>query len=243
MLGFDLPLTAAKFALLAGLSACPDTGRVTVNVVLAPHDNAYNTSISSQNLTQTESRKMQDTLGEKAAEGRWMVGGLAKRDARAEASFRGSTVTDPRTGMTCLQVRDVTYTIHHYAQIYVASDYARMGCRFSQILAHEKHHVQIDRIGLTAAIPQIRRGLQAYLDSKPLAAPVPASSLAAQQQQFLQGLNSAAQPQIEAAWQGIDREQAKLDNYDAYKRDSALCPGQFPQFDGTPAATAPRPTP
>lgn len=243
MIGFDLPLAAAKFVVLAGLSACPSQGRPSINVTLIPHDNPYNTRTSSKQLTLQDNKVLQNALGEKATEGQWMVGGLAKRNTRVEASFQGSSVTDPKTGMTCLQVRSVTYNIHHYAQIFVAADYKSMGCRYSQTLAHEKHHVQIDRIGLNAAIPAIRRSLQAYLDSKPLAAPVPAASLAAAQQSFLQGLNSAVQPQIEAAWRDIDHEQAKLDNYDAYKRDSALCPGQFPQFDGTPVAAAPRQTP
>lgn len=231
---FELPLAAAKFVILAGLSACPQAATPKVDVILTPKDNPYITDVSAQNLTSgfSNQQRMQDTLGSHANEGRWMTGGLAAMQMNGGVKGTVSVLTDRKTGNSCLSLNSLTLNITHEATIHVASDYQKMGCRFSQTIAHERRHVQFERMAITRNIPALKRALLSYARTTGSQGPYAAGEVAAQQQRIFDGASQAIAPIISAIIEEQRASHARIDNYENYTKESAMCPGQFPKFDG-----------
>jgi hypothetical protein len=230
VLGFDVASLLAKSFVLAGLSACPMSGKVDVDVKLTVQESPYVTNVTAQWLTDNFKNDPDGTL---ATDGNWMVGGLTKSNIKGGYSAQFATHENRQTGDICIALKDVTYTIVYAPVVYVASDFAHMGCRYSQILAHEKRHVMTDRHTLTDYIPDIKRQLKKTAEGIPARGPFPRSEAATHQQAILQQL-AASVSGIEAQLiQARRSAQAKIDTIENYTRDTAVCPGQFPKFDGS----------
>ena len=237
MVVFELPLAAAKLFILAGLSACPQGPSPKVDVKIVTKDNPYVTNLSAKDLTNGfgSEQRQRETLGEHATTGRWMTGGLAMRELHSQVSGTFAMLKDRKSGDICMSIKTLTYTLTHEATIYVASDYKNMGCRHSQTMAHERKHVQFDRLALNQHVPALKQAVAAYARKAGPQGPFPQAQADAHMQIHFDAAVAAARPAIERMKTTMAEYHARIDNYDNYKKESALCPGQFPEFDGTPA--------
>ena len=233
---FELPLSAAKLFILAGLSTCPQGASPKIDVNIVPKDNPYITNLSAADLTNgfDSKTRTEKTLGEQASEAKWMTGGLASRTLSSQVSGTFNILENRKSGQACMSFKTLTYTLTHEATIYVAADYKNLGCRYSQTMAHERRHVQFDRLALNRGVPELKRVLSAYARNTGPQGPYAKEHVQQEMQRLFDGAFQAALPVIENIKQDMAQSHARIDNYDNYKKESALCPGQFPDFDATP---------
>ena len=230
MLSSFLAEKASQLIVMASLAACPQPGKVDVQVSLKVEEKPYITNVTSQWLTDNFSNDPDGTL---ATDGNWMVGGLMKSNLSGAYNAQFSVLSDRKTGQACLAVRSVNYTINYAPQIYVASDYKHLGCRYSQTLAHEKRHVATDKRVFTEFISKMKREIKKYAESLPAQGPYAPAQLPQEQQRILQQIAQSIKVLEGELIAKRRAEQAKIDTIENYTRDTALCPGQFPKFDGS----------
>lgn len=235
MLGFD-PLTLSAAYILASMSAsqCPTQGPVDVEVQFVQRDNPIITNMTSAQLTQREMNNPNATM---ATDGKWMVGGVTvvnpDSGLKDDLQFGFQATTEIRTGAACFAVNKVIYTITYSPDVYIASDFLNMGCRYSATLMHEKRHVNTDIRILTDYVPEMRKAIQAVADSLGPQGPYAVGDLEVQKQRVGQELAASLKPQWEQLLTLRRQKQAEIDTVQNYLRDTALCPGQFPKFDGS----------
>lgn len=230
MLGFD-PVTLTAAYLLATATGCAPQGNPAVEVRIQQRDKPYNTQYTSQQLTQMFGNDLDSTL---STDGHWMIsgvtvlsgGGLTSR-TKAQFSFTPNYKTDT----ACFSVDKVEYEINYSPAIYIASDYKDMGCRYSATLMHEKRHVQQDIKTLTDYKRTIEKAIEKHLYGKKHPE-VTREGIEVAQQRTIKELGEALEPTWMALLELRRKRQAEIDTETNYLRDTALCPGQFPDYSG-----------
>lgn len=225
-------LHLSKFFILAGLSACPGAQNVNVDIHMDKQDSPYVTNLTSQQLTQNFGHDMTSTM---ATDGKWMVSGvtvLGPHGLGSQYSVKFAVRRNPATNESCLAVSDVQYTIKYAPVIYIASDYLHLGCRYSATLQPEKRHVDTDVRTITDYIPQMRGVIEDAAEKIGAQGPYPDSDVKSQQDRIIGEIDKAIGPAWKELLQTRQKRQAEIDTLKNYMRDTALCPGQFPKFDG-----------
>jgi hypothetical protein len=225
-------LHLSKFFILAGLAACPAQGRVNADVHMDKIDSPYVTTLTARELTQKFSGDLNTTM---ATDGKWMVSGvtvLGPEGLRTEYSVQFNVLSNRTTRQTCLSIKDVQYTIKYAPVIYIASDYLDKGCRYGATVQHERRHVETDVWTINNYIPQIRNAIAEAAESIGPQAPFPAGEIAQQQERLIKTVAAKIRPAWDALLKTRQTRQAAIDTKQNYLRDTALCPGQFPDFDG-----------
>lgn len=231
MFGFETAGHAlSTLFVAAGLSACPPPQKVDVNVRLVVQESPYITNVTAQWLTDNFQSDPDGTL---ATDGNWMVGGLTKSNLNLHESARFFTHVNTQTKATCLAISSVDYVLTYSPVIYIASDYKHLGCRYSQTLAHEKKHVSTDKRVFEKYIPEMKQEILKLVRKMPPQGPYPADQVDAQKQRILAEIAAVTKPYFDQLVATRRKEQAKIDTLENYKRETALCPGQFPKFDGS----------
>lgn len=232
----ELPLAAAKLLILASMSGCP--GKVPSPAVETRIDQvktAYVTDRTGQELTASMTDRSNAVLGEHAQEARWMTGGIAYNQLKRHMSATVHTVQDKTNpNNICIAFKTLDFVFTHESEIHVATDFKQMGCRYSQIMAHERKHVQNYYLAASRNLPAMKQALRRHIQETGFYGPVEKSGINALAERMYKDANTALAPVYERIAQEAAKANARLDNYENYMKESALCPGQFPKFDDTP---------
>jgi len=231
MFGID-PITLPALLVLASTAGCPDQGRISVDVRLDRTDSPYITNLTSHQLTAQYGRDPDSTL---STDGNWMVSGvtvISGDGLRAQTKMSFNTQTNYKTDSTCFTVDKIEYEIQYSPKVYIASDYKDMGCRYSATLMHEKKHVQTDVRTITDFIPDMEKKIEAAAEIGPQG-PYPTAGVEQQQRRVMKEVNEVLKPVWIELVELRRERQAEIDTEENYLRDTALCPGQFPNFDGS----------
>lgn len=231
MLGPTLAkITATGFILVStALGPCRLQGKVDVSVKLEQPPPPVSTALTARQLTDQFGNDPDSTL---STDGKWMMSGMTRSviDAGYRASF--ATHTNTQTGAACFAIDKVEYTIHYKPEIYIAADYKNMGCRYSATMMHERNHVKIDVRTITDFIPQMRDKLKTAAEAIGPQGPYPAAQLEAEKKRAMSRVADTLAPVVAELVALRRTRQATIDTEAMYMRDTALCPGQFPKFDG-----------
>jgi hypothetical protein len=206
---------------------------VEVSVEFVKKDNPVVYDVTSVELTRRFGKSVDSSM---FTDGRWMMGGVTvieKGGLTASTQLGISQMRISLDDTTCFTVNKIVYTINYAPSVYVASDFRTMGCRASAIEAHELRHVDTDVQTITDYVPVMKTAIENYAATLHPQGPMPGSDVAAQKQRMASEIGHS----VDAQWQellGLRRQrQATIDTMQNYLRDTALCPGQFPKFDGT----------
>ena len=230
MVGFD-PLTLSAAYILASMSAaeCPAQGPVDVDVHLTVKESPYVTNMTAVQIDNAFRGDMNTTM----STDKWIIEGLMKPSMESGVSGTYNKVTKTMTGETCFAINKINYEIVYSPTIYVASDFQGMACRHAIVLNHEKHHVEEDVRTITDYIPDMKRAIESYAETlKPLG-PFPPGADAAQVQAVFKQVHEATMPQWQQLTDLRRKRQGLIDTEANYRRETAMCPGQFPKFDGS----------
>jgi len=231
MLGPALAKITAGFILAStALGPCPLQGKVDVTVKLDQPPPPVSTALTAQQLTDQFGRDPDSTL---STDGKWMMSGMTRSSIGASYKASFATHTNTQTGAACFAIDKVEYTIHYKPEIYIASDYKNMGCRYSATMMHEKNHVKIDNRTITDFMPQMRDKLKAAAEAIGPQGPYPAAQIEAEKKRAMASVADTLTPVVQELVALRRVRQATIDTEAMYMRDTALCPGQFPKFDGS----------
>lgn len=230
MFGLD-PVTLTAAYMLAAASACPAQGSASIEVRIKQHDTPYNTEYTAHQLTQMFGNDLDSTL---STDGHWMVSGVtvtSRGGLTSQTKAQFSITPNYKTDTACFTIQKVEYEINYRPAIYIASDYKNMGCRYSATLMHEKRHVQQDMKTLTDYKRTMEKAIEKHLSGRRFPE-VTREGAEIVQQRALKELNEALEPTWQALIELRRKRQAEIDTEENYRRDTALCPGQFPDFKG-----------
>ena len=231
MFGFETAATAlSTLYMVAGLAACPSPQKVDVDVKLVVKESPYITNVTATQMTQMFQADPDATT---STDGKWMTVGLTKSNLSGQFSANFYSHTNTKTKEACLAVDKVDYVITYTPLVYVASDYKKLGCSYSVTLAHEKRHVNTDKRVIDQFIPDMKNEIQRLVKKMPAQGPYPAAQVQAQQQRILAEVSAVTQPYMDQLIAKRRVEQAKIDTIENYMKETSLCPGQFPNFDGS----------
>jgi len=85
---------------------------------------------------------------------------------------------------------------------------------------------------ITDFIPQMRDKLKTAAEAIGPQGPYPAAQLEAEKKRAMSSVAETLKPVVEELVALRRTRQATIDTEAMYLRDTALCPGQFPKFDG-----------
>jgi len=108
-----------------------------------------------------------------------------------------------------------------------------MACRHAVVLNHEKHHKDTAERSITDYMPDMKRALERYAATLTPQGPYAQTEFNSHVDALFKQIAAAVQPQWQEM-QALDRKrQAEIDTEANYRRETAMCPGQFPKFDGS----------
>jgi hypothetical protein len=227
MFSFDPISLSAAYFMTVGAVQCPALlpRNVAVDVHVDYKRDPYIVNLSSAELT-TFAKDADSTI---STDGHWMVGGLTKSgfDSEIRVDFIASTFGR----VSCLNVEKVTYTIKYNPQVYIASDYLNMGCRYSVTVMHEEHHVDTDRRLLDQYIPGLKQTVKAYAEQLGPQGPYPTADIEMQKNRIVRIIGDGLQPLMQQLATIRRQRQAQIDTKANYMRETAMCPDQFPKFE------------
>lgn len=218
--------------LMLANAGCPAQGKIDIDVRVDKRDSAHVTDLTSQQLTAKYGRDPDSTL---STDGHWMVGGVtvvSEGGLSAQTKMSFDILPNYKDNTACLTVDKVEYEIRYAPKIYIAQDYKDMGCRYSATLMHEKKHVQIDMRTFTDFTPDIAKGIRDSVARMGGQGPFPAAGLPDMQKRMMAQMNADLKQVFDRLVELRRKRQAEIDTEANYMRDTALCPGQFPKFDG-----------
>lgn len=228
----DLPAVAAALVLVAAPAPCPSSAPpVEVEVRVVHKEQPLVTHKTSQELT-AEFRYDPDATS--STDGLWMVGGLNQSVIGGSYKVQYDQRINQQTGSVCVAPHKVVYEIVYTNTIYIAQDFKSMGCRYSATMAHEKRHVNTDLRVLDKYVPVIRDDLYRAASNIGMRGPFSGEQLAEVRRDMTELIAAGADKTMTQLREERRRRQADIDSYENYMRDTALCPDQFPKFDGSP---------
>ncbi len=222
----------ATIMMLASAPACPVQGAVDVDVRLDKRDSAYVTNLTAQQLTAKYGLDPDSTL---STDGHWMVSGVtvvSEGGLSAQTKMSFNILPDYKNNTACLSVDKVEYEVQYAPKIYIAQDYKDMGCRYSATLMHEKRHVQTDVRTFSDFFPDIAKSIRNSVQRMGAQGPFPYAASPDIQKRMMAQINEDLKPVFDRLVVLRRKRQGEIDTEANYLRDTALCPGQFPKFDG-----------
>lgn len=228
----DLPAVAAALVLVAAPAACPSSAPpVEVDVSIVHNQQPIVTDKTSQQLT-AEFRYDPDATS--STDGLWMVGGLNQSVIGGSYKVQYEQRVNPQTGGVCVAPHKVQFDIVYTNTIYIAQDFKSMGCRYSATMAHEKRHVNADLRVLDKHLSAIRDALHRAASKIGVRGPFSGEQLAEVRRDMTELIAAGADKAMTDMREDRRKRQADIDTHENYLRDTALCPDQFPKFDGSP---------
>ena len=208
----------APFERLAGIS-CPSAAALPhVTVLSTSRDIAY------------DFRHGQDFLGRQGADYQSpyppdadvVTRGLRadRPEFKLEATWHD--LSYPLQQRDCLSVATVTLTIRLQPRIFIAREVAPGLCQ-DTILAHERHHVDIDREELAKYTPLIRQAVERNADAVGVIGPLPHDAVSRATAAEIDDLGKTVATVQRQLSEELDARQQAFDSLQEYTRVSAIC--------------------
>lgn len=209
-LGSGQALAAGPEALRAACERRLPPGRVQVRT--DPVDPVVESRMSYAELTRLAGRE---------GDGRWVLG-LTRPALQVEAQWGFSSLSDPRSGLSCLRP-SLTMTLRYRpVQVYVASEFIDDSCAYDFVLRHELRHVDVH----VRRLREVALQLQAELQDR-LAGVVHVGRRDELQGRLQSEVTGRWLPRAERELQDVRREHQLIDSPEEYERALTVCEGRI----------------
>ncbi len=219
-------LSAAYILASMGQCAPPSWTQVDIDVQMEYAQSPPDDSLTVEQIT---SKFGNDTASTFAADSKAKIAGLTSSNYRWQMQ---EWFTAKRYGSgndVCMFMKKVQYKIIYSPEVYIASDYKKIGCTYSVIATHEKRHTDADTQTITDYIPEIRSVIQNYFRNLPPQEAFDENDMKNQELRMMKAYRESVQESMKPIWDRLyqtrDQRQAAIDTPQNYKRDWALCPG------------------
>lgn len=219
-------LRLPEAAILASTALCPKPeAPPVVEVLFRPEPTGYSEAHDAKYLM-TAPRLNDAGKAHKGAPGSWVKLGVTDSRIRTQVGINGNMLTFPQSGKKCYYLEKVTYEIVYTPFVYVASDIRDLKCTYDRVRAHEQEHVAINYRSLKSHLPQVKKGMEAYIARfahRPFG-PFAPERMESNRQMILEQLRAAGQPFVDQMEAGRRRRQDSIDTDESYRRDAEKCP-------------------
>ena len=191
--------------------------------------------VARENLTQTamqiDALMRNDADTSLAADRKGIYVGVTKSKLQMKSDFTFGVSVNTIRNAACPFIKTASYTFIYHPEIYIASDFRHMACRYGVTSMHEQRHVHAFLLTANDFIPQIRQSLNDYISRMPPTQPLTTKdAVTARNQEMMQAVTASLDPLL-SQFQEVNRQrQAAIDTPAQYARDSAVCPGERPAF-------------
>ncbi len=199
--------------------AVPEAPSVTVTPV--SDEIQYDFSTSSRDL----SMKKTDTVSPYPPGTDTATGGLRVDTPTIATAVKYGDATYPSLHQSCLWYHSIDVTIKLSPHIYIAKEYNALGPCRDAIMAHERHHVDVDREMMNKYSYIIGQAVQDVVNKAGAVGPINADNVANNGQQLIDGVSAAIKTVEQPLQDEMRQRQAQVDSIDEYKRISAICYG------------------
>ncbi|MDF3024049.1 MAG: hypothetical protein K0R10_1410 [Alphaproteobacteria bacterium] len=152
-----------------------------------------------------------------------VVGGYTHSTTRDKYHVSFIHKKDRLTGMQCVWPEKVTVTVSYTADIYVAKNYPRGGCRDIETRAHEKRHVAADVDVLEGGMGALRARVEKIIRQPVKAGPVDEKGAARIRGALLGRIKDAVQDELKRLEKLRKKRHAKIDSVAEYTRMTKAC--------------------
>lgn len=152
-----------------------------------------------------------------------VVGGYTHSVTRDKYNINFLHKKDKLAGLQCVWPDTVTVRVSYTADIYIARNYPRGGCRDIETRAHELRHVAADVELLEAGVPGLRARIEKVLKEPRKAGPVDEKGAAAIRAKLLSRIKNAVGAELKKIENLRKKRHAKIDSVAEYTRMTKVC--------------------
>jgi len=165
-----------------------------------------------------------------ASDRRGIYVGVTRSPFKLASNFTFARLSNVK--QTCLTVNKATYTFVYHPEVYIASDFMRMACRYGVTGMHEQRHVNAFLQTANEYIPLIKEAAENYIPQMPVTQPIATADadITAREQEIMKEVGESLKPVIEKFEETNRARQAAIDTPENYAHDDAICPGEHPAF-------------
>lgn len=221
MSGFVLLAGARPAAALDVNINCVVPEPPSVSVTPVSDEIQYDYSTSSRDLTM----KKTGTASPYPAGTDSATGGLRVDTPTIATSVKYGDVTYPSLHQSCLWFHSIDVSIKLSPHIYIAREYNALGPCRDAIMAHELHHVDVDREMMNKYSYIIGQAVQEVVNRTGAVGPFDSDKVADNGQQLIDGISAAIKTVQQPLQDEMRERQAQVDSLEEYKRISAICYG------------------
>jgi len=203
-------------AVSAGVCDFPDSRNVQVTVSRLDGDVVYNNARSRDGL-----RRMQKQSGRANAFGRaWTPVGLTLTELKYQMRLKVEAIAVTKRTY-CARLTSVDAEIgYDKLKVYIARKFRPGTCAYRSISEHEMTHVAVFRQALETFYPRLQRRLHRAAEQLE---PVRAGSPDAAANYMRKRLAATIQPLFLEMNRELDRNNARLDTPERYRREQSMC--------------------
>lgn len=200
--------------MIAALGTCAPTAAPKIDIVLDIGKPSW-----SYRKTSAEMKRELPPMSKQFP----IVGGYTHSTSRDKYNISFIHQKDRLTGLQCVWPEKVTVKLGYEAEIFVAKNYPRGGCRDLETRAHELRHVAADVELMEAAMPSLRAKVVKALKKKTETGPVDEKGAARIRGGILGRVKDAAQEELKKLETARKKRHAQIDSVAEYTRMTKAC--------------------
>lgn len=206
---------------------CPhEQAQVDVKIRYVPSDE--DKSVSARVIT----AGLREKLNSLSMLKRDIFDGVTLQNIVTTFKFISTIRSDQTHNSVCMSIRKLTYTFVYVPQVYIASESAKLPCRYKVVAMHEQRHVDTTGQVIVMYVPQVKKALEDYLNGLPPSEPVPPDDVPIRQDILKKGIIDAVSPVLKRFQEENRQRNAVYDTPENYAREQALCPpGEIPYVE------------
>jgi hypothetical protein len=187
----------------------------------------------TQTAVQIDAAMRNDANSSLAADRRGVYVGVTKSTLQMHYDFAFGNRVNAARNAACPFVQKATYTFIYHPEVYIASDFLRMACRYGVTVMHEQRHVDAFLQTVNEYMPQMKQELDDYIAHMPQKQPVTAKeAIDDRHQEIMNEVTASLNPLLGQFDEINHQRQAAIDTPENYAHDDAICPDEKPAFPG-----------
>lgn len=203
----------------AAITTCPAKSAGKVNIIWSSDAVKYNFTRSQSQMDSMET----DTKNPYDRSIKTHVGGMMKGGISLKSSVLVSTMTYPRSKVTCQWVDKMDVTIAIDPTIYIARQHKKGACKHQGIMGHEMKHVYVDREIVKRYAPVIKKYLENAVFKVGIVGPKPARDAHKFQKKITDYMEKQLKIVSDKMYADRRIKQQSVDNLKEYERVAGLC--------------------
>ncbi len=152
-----------------------------------------------------------------------VVGGYTHSTTRDKYNVSFVHKKNHTTGLQCVWPEKVMVKVSYTADVYIAKNYPKGGCRDIETRKHEMRHVKADVELLEAGVPKLRAVIEKILKQPAKSGPVDDAGASAIRSSLLNRIKDAVTVELKKIEKQRTKRHAGIDSTAEYTRMSHVC--------------------